>query len=100
MRDIAVNKVHACFERDAPRDTFDLYSIMKVKKWTLTNLLSDVEHKFGVTIDLAHLVSRLLAAVDKLDEVKPLFIKKAPDLTEIKKFFMKESHGYLSRRLR
>lgn len=100
LRDIAVNKVHACFERDAPRDMFDLYSIMKAKKWTLQSLLKDVERKFGVVIDLAHLAARLLAAVDKLDEVKPLFIKLPPDRSELRQFFEKASYHYLSSKLK
>ena len=33
LKDIAVNKTHACYERDAPRDTFDLYTIMKKTGW-------------------------------------------------------------------
>lgn len=99
LRDIAVNKVHACFERDAPRDTFDLYTIMKQKSWTMISLLEDVERKFGVTIDLVYLTARIIESIERLDEVRPLFIGPAPNPKEMCAFFEKAAHGYLRRRL-
>lgn len=95
LRDIAVNKVHACFERDAPRDTFDLYMIMKKMRWTLNVLLKDVQRKFGTEIDLVHLVARLMAAIDKLDEVRPLFVGRPPDATELRQFFKNQANRHL-----
>lgn len=100
LRDIAVNKVHACFERDAPRDTFDLYTIMHRKRWTMESLLKDVERKFGVTIDLVHLTAKLVGSIQRLDEVRPLFVGPAPDPNDMRAFFETAAHGYLRRHLR
>ncbi|MBI3626543.1 nucleotidyl transferase AbiEii/AbiGii toxin family protein [Candidatus Uhrbacteria bacterium] len=100
LKDIAVNKVHACFERDAPRDAFDLFCIMQKTGWRLRELLTGVEKKFGVNIDLVHLTAKLLASIDRLDDLKPLFIGKAPSAKKMKVFFEKESAQYLKSQLK
>lgn len=65
-----------------------------------SSLLEDVEHKFGVQIDLAHLVSRLIEAVKRLDEVRPLFVGKPPNPADMRAFFQTNANRYLRRRLR
>lgn len=100
LRDIAVNKVHACFEREASRDVFDLYTIMTRKRWTMRMLLKDVERKFGVVIDLVHLTTRLLESIQRLNEIQLLFIGSAPDPKEMSVFFEKAAHQDLRRKLR
>lgn len=100
LRDIAVNKVHACFERDAPRDAFDLFVIMKRKGWTMESLLKDVERKFGTTIDLVYLTAKLIQSVQRLEEVRPLFVGVHPTPEDMIGFFQKSAYTFLRRRLR
>lgn len=95
LRDIAVNKTHASFERDAPRDAFDLYIIMKKRGWKLADLLRDVERKFGTVIDPVHLGARIVGALERLDEVKPLFIGRPPTAAAMISFFKSEANSYL-----
>ncbi|MBI4272844.1 nucleotidyl transferase AbiEii/AbiGii toxin family protein [Candidatus Uhrbacteria bacterium] len=99
LLDIAINKVHACFEREAPRDAFDLYTILHAKKWTLKSLIAEVEKKFGVEIDLVHLIARLVASIDLMDEMRPLFIGKPPQKKLIQDYFKSISSQYLKKNL-
>jgi predicted nucleotidyltransferase component of viral defense system len=97
LLDIAINKVHACFEREAPRDAFDVYVILQKKKWTLESLISGVEKKFGTSIDLVHLIARLMASVELFDDVKPLFIGAPPKKKDIQDFFKALSTKHLKK---
>lgn len=92
LRDIAVNKTHAIYEREAPRDTYDLYVILCRHKATLSGLLRDVEKKFGVAIDPVHLIARLADSAKRLDEVRPLYLGRRPRPKEVRLFF--EHLGY------
>ena len=51
LEDIATNKTQAIFERVEPKDTFDLYWILKRKKIKFLTLFRWVEKKFGLEID-------------------------------------------------
>lgn len=87
LRDIAVNKTHACYERAAPRDAFDLYTILQKKRWSIPMMLEGVERKFGVVVDLPHLVARIHGALDHLDDMRPLYIGKPRSATAMRSFF-------------
>lgn len=100
LRDIATNKTHACFERDAPRDAFDLYVIMKKRGWKLADLLRDVERKFGTIIDPVHLGARIISALERLSEIEPLFIGRPPATTQMITFFKAETTAFLRNHLR
>lgn len=87
LRDIAVNKVHACYERAAPRDAFDLYVILHTKRWGIPAMLKGVEQKFGIAIDPPHLIARIHGALDHLDDLQPLYIGKPPSERTMRSFF-------------
>lgn len=97
LLDIAINKVHACFEREAPRDMFDLYIILHTKKWTLQSLIAGVEKKFGTSIDLVHLIARLMASIELFNDLKPLFIGSPPQKKELSDFFKSFSTNHLKK---
>ncbi|MBI4600076.1 nucleotidyl transferase AbiEii/AbiGii toxin family protein [Candidatus Uhrbacteria bacterium] len=99
LLDIAINKVHACFEREAPRDAFDLYAILYKKKWTLPSLIAGVEKKFGTSIDLVHLIARLMASLELIDEMQPLFIGIPPKKNVMQEYFKSISTQYLKKNL-
>ena len=99
LLDIAINKVHACFEREAPRDVFDLYTILQVKKWTLQSLIAGVEKKFGTSIDLVHLIARLMASIELMDEMQPLFIGNPPQKKVMQDYFKSISTQYLKKNI-
>lgn len=97
LLDIAINKVHACFERDAPRDAFDLYTILQGQKRTFQSLLEGVEKKFGVLIDPVHLIARIMNSLELLDEMQPLFIGQPPKKKYLQEYFKKISTRQLKK---
>ncbi len=99
LLDIAINKVHACFEREAPRDAFDLYVILHKKKWTLQSLIAGVEKKFGASIDLVHLIARLITSIELMNEMQPLFIGSPPQKKAMQDYFKSISREYLKKNL-
>ncbi len=99
LLDIAINKVHACFEREAPRDVFDLYVILHKKKWKLLSLITGVEKKFGISIDLVHLIARLITSIELMDEMQPLFLGNPPQKKAMQDYFKSISTQYLKKNL-
>lgn len=95
LRDIAVNKTHACYERAAPRDAFDLYTILHTKRWNMPAMLSGVEQKFGIAVDLPHLIARIHGALDHLDDMRPLYIGTPPPVTAMRSFFDDAARAHL-----
>lgn len=99
LLDIAINKVHACYEREASRDAFDLYVILKKQNWTLQSLLKGVEEKFGITIDLVHLVARLMASTDLMDDMQPFFIGNPPKKKDLQEYLKSISTQHLKKQI-
>lgn len=81
LKDMAVNKTRALFERAEPKDIIDLWYIHQKERWSIERLAKLVEKKFGVGIDYPTLVSRALDAVERLEDARPLLLKK----TSVKK---------------
>jgi len=94
--DMATNKTLATFQRNEPKDIFDLYSLLINKKMRLSELIKKVDKKFGVKIDEADLEAKILDKVESLKEIKPLLLdKKDLDIDKIRDFFTKKSISYL-----
>lgn len=99
LRDLAANKAHAAFERAEPRDAFDLYVILQKERWTLTRVVRDVERKFGVALDLVHLVARLQEAAARLPDLRPLAVVKLPPPKVMSAFFQAHANRTLRQAL-
>jgi len=101
LEDILTNKIHAAFERSEPKDVFDIYCILQKKKIPFSQILRWVKKKFGVEIDPVILVSKILEGVERLEEIKPLMFKKQfYQSGKLKKYFEKEAHQYLRRKIK
>lgn len=81
LKDIAVNKTRALYERAEPKDVIDLWCIHQKNDWGMPQLATLADKKFGVPLDYPTLVSRALDAVERLEDAKPLLAKT----TSIKK---------------
>lgn len=77
LRDIAASKTLAGYQRNEPKDAFDLYVILTRKIFSLSQLITDVEKKFGEEIDAIMLLSHLTKSVEQFDELRPLILEKA-----------------------
>jgi predicted nucleotidyltransferase component of viral defense system len=97
LRDLAANKAHAAYERTEPRDVFDLYTILRHSGWSLPRVLRDVERKFGVALDLVHVVAKLHASAELLPDLRPLAVGPLPEPAEIQAFFQPAANQNLRR---
>lgn len=105
LEDIAANKVMAFFDRNDPKDLFDIYYFLTKKQYSLTRMLKLAEKKFGVKIEKASFWSEAHKALDNLSEITPLLISKTIQekralLGEIKNYFINQSNQYLRRILK
>lgn len=100
VEDILTNKFHAVFERAEPKDIFDIYYILKKEDIEFLTPVEWVDKKFGVTIDAALLVSKILEGASKMKKIKPLVLKKKfynPE--KIEKYFEKKARDYLDKKI-
>lgn len=105
FEDIATNKIMAFFDRNDPKDLFDVYYLLAKKKYSLRKLLKLVEKKFGVKIEEMSFWSEAHKSLDNLDELKPLLISKTNQakqklLKEVKDYFIDQSNQSLRRILK
>lgn len=100
LKDLAANKLHACFERSEPKDIFDLYWIIKKKKYRFLKLFAWVEKKFGVSFDPVTTVSKILKNIPTLQNLRPHILNKDfLHLKTIKQFFEEEGLKFLKRKI-
>lgn len=101
LKDLAANKLHACFERSEPKDIFDLYQIIKKERYVFMKLFSLVEKKFGVSFDPVTTVSKILKNIPTLQHLRPLVLNKNLLQPEtIKEFFEEEGITFLKKKIR
>lgn len=101
IEDILTNKTHAIFERAEPKDIFDLYCIYQREKMKFPTSLRWVKKKFGVEIDPVILVSKILEGATKLEDIRPLILKKEFFRPKrIKGYFEKEAQSYLKKKIK
>ena len=100
IKDMLTNKAHAAYERSEPKDIFDLYCILLIKKINFFRIFKWVEKKFGVKIDPVLFTSEVLKGAENLKELRPLILKKKffkP--LSIKIYFQKEAEIYLKKKI-
>ncbi len=77
LTDIMVNKILSTYQRNEVKDIYDLYFYFKNKpKYNLRKLTKLVEKKFGVSIELILLLSKINKLVNNLDSITPLLLQK------------------------
>lgn len=89
LTDIIVNKTLSTYQRNEPKDIFDLYCYLTRKpKYDLPKLIALVEKKFGVAIEMSLLLAKINELADSLDFLLPLLLAPEKNLTlKIKSFF-------------
>ena len=104
LPDLAANKTMALIDRNHTKDLYDVYVLLKRKKFTLPQLLTMVHKKFGVQFNDFLFWSESAKTLKKLTELKPYFIEKSElkqgkIIKEIQSFFLDEGANYLSKRI-
>lgn len=102
LDDIAANKFMSLFDRNDPKDLFDLYFLLTKKKYTLEKLIKLTHKKFGVKINKSTILGEIYKAVKNLEDLKPFIIAKNPKnkekiINKIKKYFDKEANLFLKK---
>jgi predicted nucleotidyltransferase component of viral defense system len=89
LADIIVNKTLSIYQRNEPKDVFDLYCYLKNKpKYNLQKLIKRVEQKFGVAIGSTMLLAKINELAAQLDSISPLLIIPQKNLAKkVKEFF-------------
>ncbi|MBI2430617.1 MAG: nucleotidyl transferase AbiEii/AbiGii toxin family protein [Candidatus Levybacteria bacterium] len=102
--DIAANKTFAYFDRNEPKDLFDVYFLLQKGGFTPIKLLSLVEQKFGVSFDESSFWSEAFKSFPLLYTLRPLLLQKGNEkqedlLKNIEDYFKEGSRAFLKRNL-
>jgi len=104
LDDIAANKTMAHFDRTEPKDLFDLYFLIKQKKYTAKRLLRLVTRKFGVKFSESSFWSESFKTLPLLHSIKPLVVAKDQNqkeqlLAKVETYFRQSSRRLLKTQL-
>lgn len=91
LTDLMVNKTLSAYQRNEPKDAYDLYCYLSDKpKQNLQSLIKLAEKKFGVAIEPLLLLAKLNELAGNLNSLQPLLLRTHENLTiEVKNFFQK-----------
>lgn len=76
LKDIAANKTLAYFDRNEPKDLFDIYFLLTKGRFTSKQLLDLVFKKFGVKLPESLFWSEAFAKIKLLFTIRPLLLEK------------------------
>lgn len=101
LPDMAANKVMAYIDRNQPKDLLDVYALLTQKKFTVSELLSMVEQKFGSRFSELLFWSESTKGLKELETLKPYLLepderKQDTKLREIKYFFLDRGRDFFS----
>lgn len=104
LKDIAANKTLAYFDRNEPKDVFDIYFLITKGKFTPRQLLNLVNEKFGVKLPESLFWSESFKKIKSLFTLKPFLLEKNASkewdlLTKIEDFFKSKSGEFLRKDL-
>lgn len=105
LPDIAANKVMAYFDRNEPKDLFDLYFLLTREKYSVQLLLKLVEQKFGATFSEFMFWSEAAKSLKMLRTLQPLMVEKTKIekeklIKKISQFFLQKGSEYLNKQLK
>jgi predicted nucleotidyltransferase component of viral defense system len=92
LADLMTNKTLAAYQRNEPKDIYDLYFCLskKLRGISLPKLLSNVEKKFEIAIEPVLFLAKANELADQLDAIRPLLFHESGNVgLQVKKFFQK-----------
>lgn len=104
LDDIAANKTLAYFDRNEPKDIFDIYFLIHKAKYTPSGLLKLVQQKFGITFNEASFWSEAFKSFPFLQTLVPLMLEEGDNQKEeilkvIEDYFQEGSTRFLHKNL-
>lgn len=104
LPDLAANKVMAYFDRNQPKDLFDVYTLLSQKKFSVRELLDLVEEKFGARLDEFLFWTESTKSFKQLPRLLPYLPQKEKNkkdiLEKVRNFFLEGGRAFLSRQLK
>lgn len=102
VNDIMVNKIMSAYQRNEPKDVFDLYYYLTHRpKYDFLKLVKLVEKKFGVAVEPALLIAKINQLADRLDSLQPMIVKYDKKLSKkVKDFFQEIFNCWVDKRVR
>lgn len=105
LDDIAANKVMAYFDRNEPKDLFDIYFLIHKAGFTPSRLLKLTLQKFDISFNEASFWSEAFKSFPLLYALEPLILEKENDqqkqiLKTIKEYFQEGSVRFLRKDLK
>ena len=105
LDDIAANKVLAYFDRNEPKDLFDIYFLIQRSGFTPAKLLSLVQQKFGILFNEASFWSEAFKCFPLLHTLEPLMLEESGNqrkkiLQTIEQYFKEGSARFLHQNLK
>lgn len=99
LTDIITNKTLSSYQRNEPKDVYDLYRYLSHRpKYDLFKLARLVEKKFGVAIEPSLLLAKINKLADNLKKLQPLLVKRQPNLTKKLKDFFQDYFNRLAKK--
>ncbi|MDP2909670.1 MAG: nucleotidyl transferase AbiEii/AbiGii toxin family protein [bacterium] len=101
LDDIAANKLVCLFDRNDPKDLFDLYFLMTAKKYTVEELIKLTKKKFGISFGKSSILSEFHKSAKQLENLKPLMLTKNKKtlIKDIENYFADLSNSFLNKNL-
>ncbi|MEK7634030.1 MAG: nucleotidyl transferase AbiEii/AbiGii toxin family protein [Patescibacteria group bacterium] len=101
LDDIAANKTLAYFDRNEPKDLFDLYYLINKSGFSVSSLLQMVKDKFGIKFSEFSFWGESTKSLKLLNSLKPLIIEKKSEalIEKINTFFLEEGRKSLAKNL-
>ncbi len=97
--DIIVNKILSTYQRNEPKDIYDLYCYLNENpKYDFPKLVLLVEKKFGVEIEITMLLAKINELADSIDSLQPLLLKPEKNLSRKIKNFFQEIFNSIARK--
>lgn len=102
LDDIAANKTLAYFDRNEPKDLFDLYYLINKSGFSVSQLLQMVKNKFGIRLSEFGFWSESTKSLNLLNSLKPFIIEKNSEelIEKINRFFLEEGRKSLAKNLK
>jgi predicted nucleotidyltransferase component of viral defense system len=102
LDDIAANKLFCIFDRNDPKDLFDLYFLLTAKKYTIKELTNLTEKKFGVKFAESSVLSEFHKSAKELNNLEPLILAKNKKslIEDIENYLADLSNNFLNKNLK
>ena len=96
LEDIATNKILSLYQRNDPKDVFDIFCILQNTDLSINTLIANVEKKFSEMISESLLMAKIQSNVKNIEVLEPIVFQKK-SLTKARDYFTQKNKKFLAR---